>query len=104
MLQNKTAVGYGAGGSLGAAVSKALAMAGARVFLTGRNLAPVKKVADEIMAAGGENSQRYLSMYFSFSHARTGASYNFNATQANSIKKKNKPMATGTICAGVGFL
>jgi NAD(P)-dependent dehydrogenase (short-subunit alcohol dehydrogenase family) len=53
MLQHKNAVIYGAGGSLGGAIAKALASAGARVFLTGRTLASVKKVADEIIAAGG---------------------------------------------------
>jgi 3-oxoacyl-[acyl-carrier protein] reductase len=53
ILQNKNAIIYGAGGSLGGAVAKALAKAGARVFLTGRNLNSVQKVADEILAFGG---------------------------------------------------
>jgi 3-oxoacyl-[acyl-carrier protein] reductase len=53
MLQNKNAVIYGAGGSLGGAVSKAFARQGARVFLAGRHLSSVKKVADEISASGG---------------------------------------------------
>jgi len=53
ILQNKNAVIYGAGGSLGGAVAKAFAAAGARVFLTGRNLASVQKCADEILANGG---------------------------------------------------
>lgn len=35
MLLNKNAVIYGAGGSLGGAVSRALAAAGARLFLSG---------------------------------------------------------------------
>jgi 3-oxoacyl-[acyl-carrier protein] reductase len=53
ILQNKNAIIYGAGGSLGGAVAIALASAGARVFLTGRNLASVQKIADEIIASGG---------------------------------------------------
>ncbi len=53
LLQNKNAVIYGAGGSLGGEVSKALASAGARVFLTGHNIASVQKVAREIQKAGG---------------------------------------------------
>ena len=53
LLQNKNAIIYGAGGSLGGTVAKALAGAGARVFLTGRNIVPVKKIADEILASGG---------------------------------------------------
>ncbi|WPV00629.1 SDR family oxidoreductase [Mucilaginibacter sp. cycad4] len=53
ILQNKNAVIYGAGGSLGGAVAKALAAAGAHVFLTGPNPASIQKVAHEIIASGG---------------------------------------------------
>ena len=53
ILQNKNAVIYGAGGSLGGAVAKALAAAGARVFLTGRHFGSVQKTAEEILASGG---------------------------------------------------
>lgn len=53
-LQNKNAIIYGAGGSLGGAVAKALADAGAKVFLTGRNISSVQKVADEILNTGGK--------------------------------------------------
>ena len=54
ILQNKNAVIYGAGGSLGGAVARAFAKAGARVFLTGHRLASVQKVADEIIGSGGK--------------------------------------------------
>jgi NAD(P)-dependent dehydrogenase (short-subunit alcohol dehydrogenase family) len=54
ILQGKNAVIYGAGGSLGSAVAKAIAKAGARVFLTGRNMDSVKKTADEILRMGGK--------------------------------------------------
>jgi 3-oxoacyl-[acyl-carrier protein] reductase len=53
ILQHKNAIIYGAGGSIGSTVAKALAATGARVFLTGRNPGPVQKVADEIVASGG---------------------------------------------------
>lgn len=53
ILKNKNAIIYGAGGSLGGAVAKALSGAGAQLFLTGRNLSSVQKVADEIIASGG---------------------------------------------------
>jgi len=52
MLQNKNAVIYGAGGSLGGAVAKALAASGAKVFLTGRTISSVQKVANDIIASG----------------------------------------------------
>jgi 3-oxoacyl-[acyl-carrier protein] reductase len=54
MLQNKNAVIYGAGGSLGGAVAKALAASGAKVFLTGRTVSSLQKVANDIIAAGGK--------------------------------------------------
>lgn len=53
MLENKNAIIYGAGGSLGGAVAKALAREGARLFLTGRNISSVQKLAEEITASGG---------------------------------------------------
>jgi len=52
-LQNKNAVIYGAGGSLGGAVAKALAAAGATVFLTGHKPDSVQKTANEIHVSGG---------------------------------------------------
>ncbi len=54
LLQNKNAVIYGAGGSLPGAIAKALANAGAKVFATGRHLASVKKLADDIITSGGK--------------------------------------------------
>jgi 3-oxoacyl-[acyl-carrier protein] reductase len=53
LLQNKNAVIYGAGGSLGGTIAKAFAAAGASLFLTGRNMISIQKVADEIIASGG---------------------------------------------------
>jgi 3-oxoacyl-[acyl-carrier protein] reductase len=54
ILQNKNAIIYGAGGSMGGAVAKTLAKAGARVFLTGRTTKSLQKVADEIITSGGK--------------------------------------------------
>jgi 3-oxoacyl-[acyl-carrier protein] reductase len=54
MLQNKNAVVYGAGGSLGGAFARAFAGAGARVFLTGRSAGSLQKVAEEIRGDGGK--------------------------------------------------
>jgi NAD(P)-dependent dehydrogenase (short-subunit alcohol dehydrogenase family) len=53
MLKDKVAVIYGAGGGVGGAVARAFALAGAKLFLTGRSLAPVKVVAKDIVSAGG---------------------------------------------------
>jgi NAD(P)-dependent dehydrogenase (short-subunit alcohol dehydrogenase family) len=53
MLNNKIAVIYGAGGAIGGAVARAFACEGARVFLTGRSVAPVKVIAEEVVSSGG---------------------------------------------------
>jgi NAD(P)-dependent dehydrogenase (short-subunit alcohol dehydrogenase family) len=53
MLEGKVAVIYGAGGAVGGAVARAFAPEGAKLFLTGRKLAPVEAVAKEIASAGG---------------------------------------------------
>jgi enoyl-[acyl-carrier-protein] reductase (NADH) len=54
ILTGKNAVLYGVGESLGGAVARGLANAGARVFLTARHGQNARKVADEIRAAGGQ--------------------------------------------------
>jgi NAD(P)-dependent dehydrogenase (short-subunit alcohol dehydrogenase family) len=43
---------YGAGGGIGGAVARAFAREGAKVFLTGHQLAPVEAVAKEVVSAG----------------------------------------------------
>jgi len=53
ILNDKVAVIYGAGGAIGGAVARAFATEGARLFLTGRSLAPVEVVAKDIASAGG---------------------------------------------------
>ena len=53
LLNNKNAVIYGAAGHIGSAVARAFARDGARVFLAGRTLAKLQRVAEEISASGG---------------------------------------------------
>ena len=53
LLENKTAVIYGAGGAIGGAVARTFAREGAKGFLSGRTLSKVERVAQEIVAAGG---------------------------------------------------
>jgi NAD(P)-dependent dehydrogenase (short-subunit alcohol dehydrogenase family) len=53
MLKEKVAVIYGAGGAIGAAVARAFASEGAKVFLTGHSLVPIKVVAEDIVATSG---------------------------------------------------
>jgi 3-oxoacyl-[acyl-carrier protein] reductase len=53
LLEAKTAVIYGGGGSIGGAVARAFSREGARVFLAGRSEAKLKQVAEDIRAEGG---------------------------------------------------
>ena len=54
LLEQKVAVIFGAGGAIGRTVARTFAREGAKVFLSGRNLAAVEAVAEEIRTAGGE--------------------------------------------------
>ena len=54
ILNNKNAIVYGAISSLGGEVAKAFAVAGAKVFLAGRNISSLQKVADEIFASAAK--------------------------------------------------
>ncbi len=47
LLEKKNAVIYGAGGAIGAAVARAFAREGARIFLTGHTMASIEAVAEE---------------------------------------------------------
>ena len=53
LLQDKNALIYGGGGAIGGAVARAFAREGARVFLAGRTLAKLDRVADDIRSGGG---------------------------------------------------
>jgi 3-oxoacyl-[acyl-carrier protein] reductase len=54
LLENKNAVIYGGGGSIGGAVARAFAREGARVFLAGRTVAALDRGAAEASAEGGQ--------------------------------------------------
>ena len=54
LLKNKNAVIYGVSDSLAGEFARAFAREGAHVFLTGRSIEKVKKVANEINAGGGK--------------------------------------------------
>jgi 3-oxoacyl-[acyl-carrier protein] reductase len=53
LLDSKSAVIYGGGGSIGGAVARAFAREGARVFLAGRTSTTLEEVAQPIRAGGG---------------------------------------------------
>ncbi len=54
LLENKVAVIYGAGGSIGSAVAHAFAREGARLFLSGRTRAKLDRAANDIRRSGGK--------------------------------------------------
>ena len=49
LLKNKNAIIYGAGGAIGSAVAEAFAKEGAKVFLVGRTLGKLEKIAKKII-------------------------------------------------------
>jgi 3-oxoacyl-[acyl-carrier protein] reductase len=53
LLEDKNAVIYGAGGSIGGAAARAFAREGAKVHLAGRTLESLEEVAGQIRSAGG---------------------------------------------------
>jgi NAD(P)-dependent dehydrogenase (short-subunit alcohol dehydrogenase family) len=53
LLDNKTAIVYGAGGAVGSAVARAYAREGAEVHLAGRTRAALDEVAQRILRDGG---------------------------------------------------
>lgn len=94
LLENKNAIIYGAGGSIGGGVAKAFAREGARVFLTGRTRAKLDKVAEEITAAGGQAAVAVVDALDEQAvdeHARTVA------TQAGSIDVSLNLIARGDV-------
>lgn len=52
ILRNKVAVIFAAGGAIGSEVSRIFGREGATLFLSGRNLAPIEALANEINSAG----------------------------------------------------
>lgn len=53
LLEDKTAIVYGAAGSIGSSVARAYAREGARVHLAGRTAATLEQVAQTIRTSGG---------------------------------------------------
>jgi len=53
LLEDRNAVIYGGGGAIGGAVARDFVREGARVFLAGRTLATLDKVAEQIRSTGG---------------------------------------------------
>jgi 3-oxoacyl-[acyl-carrier protein] reductase len=53
LLDGKTAIIYGGGGSIGGAVARAFGREGATVFLAGRTLDTLERVAADVRSAGG---------------------------------------------------
>jgi 3-oxoacyl-[acyl-carrier protein] reductase len=53
LLRGKTAIVYGGGGAIGGAVARTFAREGAKVFIAGRTLSKLEKVAVDIEQKGG---------------------------------------------------
>ena len=84
LLDNKSAVIYGGGGSIGGAVARAFAREGSRVFLAGRTRATLEEVAEAIRATGGAAEIRPT-------RARELASCATRAAAALSPQRQSRP-------------
>ena len=82
LLENKNAVIYGGGGAVGGAVARAFAREGAKVFLAGRTVASLDRVAHDIRAAGGEAETAEVD---ALDEEATGAHADSIANKAGSI-------------------
>lgn len=101
LLQNKNAIIYGAGGWLSSTIARAFGAAGANVFVSGRNLDKVQKVADAIIAAGGKAEaaavdaldEAVVNKYVESIAAKAG-SINVSFNLIGVLAPPNMPMAT----------
>ena len=62
LLENKTAIVYGAAGAIGSAVARAYAREGAGVHLAGRDIDSLNRVAETILDAGGANAAEAVKL------------------------------------------
>ena len=92
LLEGKTAVVYGAGGSIGRAVAKAFAQDGARLFLTGRTEESVQMLAKELEAEHAQvdaTDPDAVEAHFATVVGRTGGvDISFNLISIDAIQGK----------------
>src|SRR4051812_49320490 len=94
LLENKVAVIYGAGGSIGGAVARAFAREGASVYLAGRTTAKLDTVANDIRARGGGAGTAVVDAL----DARAGEAYvDAVAAQAGSVDISFNVIALGDV-------
>lgn len=94
ILEGKSAIIYGASGSMGSAVAKGFAKAGAALFLTGRNQQSLRTLADEILSKGGTVevdvvdafNQRAIEDHIQKISKRRSVDISFNATGIDVIQ------------------
>jgi 3-oxoacyl-[acyl-carrier protein] reductase len=96
-LDGKTAVIFGAGGDVGAEVAKEFAAQGARCFLSGRNGASAKDVAEQIANSGGDATaaevdaldEDAVNSYVDEVAATAGIDVVFNASGPQPVEYRN---------------
>jgi 3-oxoacyl-[acyl-carrier protein] reductase len=94
LLQQKVAVIYGGGGSIGGAVARAFAREGAMVFLAGRTPATLDATADDIRANGGSAQTTVVD---ALDEAAVNAFVDAVAAQAGRVDISFNAIAVGDI-------
>lgn len=100
LLQDKVVIVHGGGGAIGGACARAFAQEGARVFLTGRTADPLRRVMDDIIAAGGRASFDVLDV---LDTAATRRHADAVAAQAGGIDVSLNAIGVFHV-QGIGFL
>jgi NAD(P)-dependent dehydrogenase (short-subunit alcohol dehydrogenase family) len=94
LLENKTAIVYGAGGGVGSAVARAYAREGAEVHLAGRTRSGLEQLAERIQAEGGSArvvdhdalDRDAVERHAAVIAERTGIDICFNATSNDDVQ------------------
>ena len=101
VLQDKIAIVFGAGGSIGAAVAKEFMTEGAEVFLAGRNPSSVDSVLRRIAPSGGKAHAATVAQWWAriveSNFLRTTATVRDTANAAVLIASDRARMLTGTV-------
>ena len=97
LLKDKVAVIYGAGGAIGGAVARTFASEGARLFVTGRDLAPVEVVTKDVVrqrrirrgGGGGRSRRARCERSSAVGHRRRRAASTSRSTRSGSPTRRS---------------
>jgi NADP-dependent 3-hydroxy acid dehydrogenase YdfG len=96
ILQDKIAIVFGAGGSIGSATAKEFALEGAQLFLAGRTQSHVEDVTRQIAARGGRAEAATVDALDVSTSISTVSSAELDASTRCSMRQDPLPASTAT--------